>query len=59
MIFIISFIVDTNEIELILTGITSRVNNIQNDLDNIKNSPTDSTSEDRFAETMEVIEILK
>jgi hypothetical protein len=49
------FIVDTNELQRTLNEIKSRVDSAQTDLDTAKNTPTDSTSEDRFVEAMEVI----
>ena len=51
----LSFIVDTNELQRTLNEIKSRVNSAQTDLDNARNAPADSTPEDRFAQTMEVI----
>jgi hypothetical protein len=45
--------IDTNELQRTLNEIKSRVNSAQTDLDTAKNTPTDSTSEDRFVEAME------
>jgi hypothetical protein len=51
------FIVDTNELQRTLNEIKARVTSAQTDLDNAKNTPADSASEDRFTQAMEVIEL--
>jgi hypothetical protein len=53
------FIVDTNELQRTLNEIKARVTSAQTDLDNAKNTPADSASEDRFTQAMEVIELSK
>ena len=53
--YIFVYIVDTNELQKTLNEIKSRVNSAQIDIDNAKNTPTDSISADRFIQAMEVI----